>query len=75
MLNDRVANATKELRLTQEKMKIDDPDLSDADIDFLLGKEYQLNKDEYDEDEVRLSNIKLGEIMQVMKGKSKHIKS
>lgn len=48
-----------EMDVIKAEMKLADPDLSDSDMDFLINKEYQLDEDEYDEDDVRLSKIKL----------------
>jgi hypothetical protein len=48
-----------EMDVIKAEMKLNDPDLSDSDMDFLINKEYQLDEEEYDEDDVRLSKIKL----------------
>ena len=48
-----------EMDVVKAEMKLNDPDLSESDMEFLINKEYQLDSEEYDEDEVRLSNIKL----------------
>tara|TARA_R110001583_G_scaffold83165_7_gene219878 strand:- start:4197 stop:5303 length:1107 start_codon:yes stop_codon:yes gene_type:complete len=48
-----------EMDVIKAEMKLNDPDLSESDMDFLINKEYQLDTEEYDEDEVRLSKIKL----------------
>ena len=40
-------------------MKLNDPDLTDNDVDFLVNKEYRLDEEEYDEDTVRISKLKL----------------
>ena len=40
-------------------MKLNDSDLSDEDIDFMFNNEYTLDEEEYDEDEVRISKLKL----------------
>ena len=36
--------------VVKEGMRLNDPDLSDNDIDFLLKREYRLDEEEYDED-------------------------
>jgi len=48
-----------DLNILKAGMKINDPDLSDSDIDFLVDREYKLDEEEYDEDEVRISKLKL----------------
>jgi hypothetical protein len=48
-----------EMDVIKAEMKLNDPDLTESDMDFLINKEYQLDTEEYDEDEVRLSKIKL----------------
>jgi len=48
-----------EMDVIKAEMKLNDPDLTESDMDFLINKEYQLDDEEYDEDEVRLSKIKL----------------
>jgi len=48
-----------EIDVIKAEMKLNDPDLTESDMDFLINKEYQLNEEEYEEDEVRLSKIKL----------------
>ena len=52
-------SSMSEMDVIKAEMKLNDPDLSESDMDFLINKEYQLDSEEYDEDEVRLSNIKL----------------
>lgn len=48
-----------EIDVIKAEMKLNDPDLTESDMDFLINKEYQLDTEEYDEDDVRLSKIKL----------------
>tara|TARA_R100001594_G_scaffold66273_2_gene100545 strand:+ start:2210 stop:3322 length:1113 start_codon:yes stop_codon:yes gene_type:complete len=48
-----------DLDIVKSKMKIDDSDLSDSDVDFMINNEYTLDEEEYDEDEVRISKLKL----------------
>lgn len=48
-----------DLNILKAGMKLNDPDLSDSDIDFLVDREYKLDEEEYDEDEVRISKLKL----------------
>ena len=48
-----------EMDVIKAEMKLNDPDLTESDMDFLINKEYQLDTEEYEEDEVRLSKIKL----------------
>ena len=43
----------------KSEMKLNDSDLSDEDIDFMFNTEYTLDEEEYDEDEVRISKLKL----------------
>ena len=52
-------SSMSEMDVIKAEMKLNDPDLSESDMEFLINKEYQLDSEEYDEDEVRLSNIKL----------------
>ena len=55
--------------VVKEGMRLNDPDLSDNDIDFLLKREYRLDEEEYDEDEVRISKLKLRKDAKEFKGK------
>ena len=52
-------SSMSEMDVIKAEMKLNDPDLSESDMEFLINKEYQLDSEEYDEDEVRLSKIKL----------------
>ena len=52
-------SSMSEMDVVKAEMKLNDPDLSESDMDFLINKEYQLDTEEYDEDDVRLSKIKL----------------
>ena len=52
-------SSMSELDVIKAEMRLADPDLTESDMDFLINKEYQLDTDEYDEDDVRLSKIKL----------------
>ena len=45
--------------IVKSEMKLNDSDLSDEDIDFMFNNEYTLDEEEYDEDEVRISKLKL----------------
>ena len=45
--------------IVKAEMKLNDSDLSDEDIDFMFNNEYTLDEEEYDEDEVRISKLKL----------------
>ena len=45
--------------IVKSEMKLNDSDLSDEDIDFMFDNEYSLDEEEYDEDEVRISKLKL----------------
>ena len=48
-----------DLDILKAGMKLNDSDLSDSDINFLVDREYKLDEEEYDEDEVRISKLKL----------------
>lgn len=48
-----------DLDVIKSEMRLNDPDITDADIEFLLNRKYKTNEEEYDEDEVRLSKINL----------------
>jgi hypothetical protein len=48
-----------DLDILKAGMKLNDPDLTDNDVDFLVNKEYRLDEEEYDEDTVRISKLKL----------------
>jgi hypothetical protein len=48
-----------DLELVKEKMLIDNPEMDETDIDFLLDRKYKLDDEKFEEDEVRLSMIEL----------------
>tara|TARA_R100000458_G_scaffold52247_2_gene53617 strand:- start:1013 stop:2083 length:1071 start_codon:yes stop_codon:yes gene_type:complete len=48
-----------DIDIIKSEMKLNDSELSDDDIDFMINKDYQLDEEEYEEDEVRISKIKL----------------
>tara|TARA_B110000908_G_C10239871_1_gene445447 strand:- start:276 stop:1367 length:1092 start_codon:yes stop_codon:yes gene_type:complete len=52
-------DSLNDLDLVKEKMLVDNPDMDESDVDFLISRKYKLNDENFDEDEVRLSKIEL----------------
>lgn len=48
-----------DLEIIKKEMKFNDSDLTNEDINLLLNSKYNLNEDDYDEGEIRLSKLKL----------------
>jgi hypothetical protein len=52
-------NELNEIELVAEQMLLDNPDLSEEDVSFLLENKYKLDADKYEETDVRLAKIQL----------------
>jgi len=52
-------NELTDIELVAEQMLLDNPDLSEEDVNFLLENKYKLDADKYEETDVRLAQIQL----------------
>ena len=54
-----VENSSQALDLVKQQLKLDEPDITDRELQFEISEKYKLDEDVYDEDDIERSKMRL----------------